>query len=387
MSKGMVVAAMSGGVDSAVTAALLKQEGYDVVGITLQIWQEHADQGKYGGCCSLGAVEDARRAAAKIGIPHYVLNFRDYFADKVIDKFVSEYSKGRTPNPCVECNRSVKFEELLRQAEDLGADYLATGHYARIRYNENSGRYELMRAVDNDKDQSYALFTLTQKSLSKTLMPLGHLSGKLETRRLAHELGLALADKPDSQEICFVPKEGYVSFLSAKSPDVMRPGKIIDTSGKLIGEHLGIAFYTIGQRKRLPASNNGPLFVVALDADANTVIVGRDDELFMPGFVADDCNWSAIDGLEAHVERTGRGLECAAKIRYNGQPAPAVLNLGPTAGTVEGRFAVPQRAVTPGQAAVFYGGEGDDAGQIVLGGGTIDRAILPQPAALAEQQA
>lgn len=378
MSKGTVVAAMSGGVDSAVTAALLKQEGYDVIGITLQIWQEHADQGKYGGCCSLGAVEDARRAAAKIGIPHYVLNFRDYFADKVIDKFVSEYSKGRTPNPCVECNRSVKFEELLRQAENLGADYLATGHYARIRYNETSGRYELMRAVDNAKDQSYALFTLTQKSLSKTLMPLGHLSGKQETRRIAHEVGLALADKPDSQEICFVPKEGYVSFLSEKSPGVMRPGKIVDTSGKAIGDHLGIAFYTIGQRKRLPASSVGPIFVVALDAETNTVIVGRDDELFMPGFVADDCNWSAIDSLEAEVERLGQGLECTAKIRYNGEAAPVIVTPG-NAGLVEGRFTTPQRAVTPGQAAVFYGGENY---QVVLGGGTIERAILPQALAI-----
>src|SRR5579872_5031533 len=175
MSKRTVVAAMSGGVDSAVAATLLKRDGYDVIGITLQIWQEHADQGKYGGCCSLGAVEDARRAAAKIGIPHYVLNFRDYFADKVIDQFISEYSKGRTPNPCVECNRSVKFDELLRQAENLGADYLATGHYARIRRNETTGRHELLRARDAEKDQAYALYTLTQAQLSKTLMPLGHL--------------------------------------------------------------------------------------------------------------------------------------------------------------------------------------------------------------------
>ena len=395
MSKGTVVAAMSGGVDSAVTAALLKQEGYDVIGITLQIWQEHADQGKYGGCCSLGAVEDARRAAAKIGIPHYVLNFRDYFAEKVIDKFVSEYSKGRTPNPCVECNRSVKFEELLRQAENLGADYLATGHYARIRYNETTGRYELLRAIDNAKDQSYALFTLTQKSLSKTLMPLGYLSGKQETRRLAHEAGLALADKPDSQEICFVPKEGYVSFLSEKSPGVLRPGKIVDTSGKVVGEHLGIAFYTIGQRKRLPASSTGPIFVVALDAASNTVIVGSDAELFLPGFVADDCNWSAIDSLEAEVERRGQGLECTAKIRYNGQATPAILtpgirsdstpgSVGSTIGSVEGRFTTPQRAVTPGQAAVFYGGQGENAGQVVLGGGTIERALLTQPSTQAQ---
>ena len=370
MSKGTVVAAMSGGVDSAVTAALLKQEGYEVIGITLQIWQEHAEQGKYGGCCSLGAVEDARRAAARIGIPHYVLNFRDYFADKVIDHFVAEYSRGRTPNPCVECNRSVKFDELLRQAENLGADYLATGHYARIRFNETTGRYELLRARDPDKDQSYALYTLTQRQLGRTLMPLGHLSGKQETRRLAAELGLALANKPDSQEICFVPREGYVSFLKEKAPAAARPGQLVDTSGKVLGEHPGIAFYTIGQRKRLPASNDGALYVVALDAETNTVVVGKDAELFASGLIAANCTWSALPDLET----ADCPLAVFARIRYNGLAAPAALLPGPTPDTAEARFETPQRAVTPGQAAVFYGGTGEEAGQLVLGGGTIERA-------------
>jgi tRNA-specific 2-thiouridylase len=376
MSKGTVVAAMSGGVDSAVTAALLKQEGYDVIGITLQIWQEHAEQGKYGGCCSLGAVEDARRAAAKIGIPHYVLNFRDYFADKVIDKFVEEYSRGRTPNPCVECNRSVKFEELLRQAEDLGADYLATGHYARIRFNETTGRHELLRARDPDKDQSYALYTLTQAQLCKTLMPLGHLANKQETRRTAAELGLALANKPDSQEICFVPKEGYVSFLQAKAPAVARSGRLVDTSGKVLGEHPGVAFYTIGQRKRLPASNRGALYVVALDAETNTVVVGRDEELFVPGCVADNCTWSAI----ADLSSANWPLAVSAKIRYNGVAAPANISPEEVTGQVAARFETPQRAVTPGQAAVFYGGEGAEAGQVVVGGGTILRPLRDETA-------
>jgi len=367
-TKGTVVAAMSGGVDSAVTAALLKQQGYEVIGITLQIWQEHSDQGKHGGCCSLGAVEDARRAANCIGIPHYVLNFRDYFAQKVIDKFVDEYSRGRTPNPCVECNRSVKFDELLRQAKNLGADYLATGHYARIRFNESTGRHELWRARDHDKDQSYALYTLTQHQLSQTLMPLGELENKNETRRIARELGIAVANKPDSQEICFVPREGYTRFLADKAPSALQAGKVVDTSGNERGTHDGIANYTIGQRKRLPASASGPLFVIALEPATNTVVVGSNEELFAAGFIANQLNGIAVPSLE----KLNDWLAVSARIRYNGAAYPARIRAEKELDQIECRFETPQRAVTPGQAAVFYDSDNED---LVVGGGTIEIAV------------
>ncbi len=355
-----IVAAMSGGVDSAVTAGLLKKDGHDVVGITLQIWQEHAEQGSHGGCCSLGAVEDARRASAAIGIPHYVLNFKDHFGRQVIDRFVSEYAAGRTPNPCVECNRSVKFDELLKQAEGLGADLLATGHYARIRLNAETGLYELLKARDAAKDQSYFLFTMTQRQLAATLMPLGELSGKSETRRLAREMGLALADKPDSQEICFVPKEGYTRFLAEKAPETHRSGEIVTSDGTPIGSHQGVANYTIGQRKRLPASNSGPLYVLRLDAATRRVVVGSDAELYETQFAVGALNW--ISGSAPALP-----LAVSARIRYNAEAVSAVISSSPLTGEVQCTFETPQRAVTPGQAAVFY------LDDVVLGGGAIER--------------
>jgi tRNA-specific 2-thiouridylase len=355
--KGTVVAAMSGGVDSAVAAALLKREGYDVIGITLQIWQEQADQSRHGGCCSLGAVEDARRAANRIGIPHYVLNFKDHFGRQVIDKFVSEYARGRTPNPCVECNRSVKFDELLKQAANLGADYLATGHYARIRFNETTGRHELWQAVDKKKDQTYFLYTMTQAQLSKTLMPVGELSDKEATRSIARELGLSIADKPDSQEICFVPRGGYTAFLRERAPQTLQQGPIVDTSGAVRGTHEGIANYTVGQRRRLPASGDGALYVVALEPATNTVIVGSDKDLYAAVFTAENCNWTA-------AQAPTQPIAISARIRYNAPACSAELRPGDR-DTVTVELSSPQRAITPGQASVFYDGE------CVVGGGTI----------------
>jgi tRNA-specific 2-thiouridylase len=359
--RSTVVVAMSGGVDSSIAAALLKEQGHDVIGVTMQIWQESATETKGAGCCSLGAVEDARRVAAKLDIPHYCLNYREFFAEKVIDDFVDEYRRGRTPNPCVNCNRYVKFDALLDKAIQLGADYLATGHYARVEYDEVRQRWLLRRAQAADKDQTYALFHFTQSQLARTMMPLGDLPSKAQTRAMAARLGFAVADKPDSQEICFVQVGDYTEFLASRAPETVRPGNVVNTSGHILGRHAGVAFYTIGQRKRINVGSPVPLYVIGLDASSCTVIVGDESQLRARELLATDCNWVGAPNAEA-------APRVSAKIRYNMAAQPATVAAARDGG-IRVTFDEPQRAITPGQAVVLYDGD------VVIGGATIERRI------------
>jgi len=357
LNKNKVVVAMSGGVDSSVCAYLLKQQGYEVIGMTMQIWQDmpYETQLKEGGCCSIGAVYDARRVADKIGIPYYVINLKEYFNEKVIKYFVKEYLSGRTPNPCIACNRYLKFEELLRKAFDIDAFYLATGHYAKVEFDDSRKRYVLKKSIDSDKDQSYALYNLNQFQLEHTLFPLGYYTKK-EIRKIAEEIGLSVADKPDSQEICFV-NTNYRDFINERAPGEINEGYFVDTKGNILGKHKGIPFYTIGQRRGLGISAGKPLYVIDIDVKNNTIILGEEKELYVKEFLAHKLNWVAIDGLYEE-------LNVSAKIRYNFQEKPAVV-MPYENDTVKIIFNEPQKAVTPGQAVVFYQ---DD---VVIGGGII----------------
>lgn len=359
-----VVVAMSGGVDSSLAAALLLQQGYEVVGITLQIWQDVEDEevrNRVGACCSLAAVEDARAVANRLGIPYYVLNFKALFADKVIDYFVNEYAAGRTPNPCIRCNKAIKFEALLDRALALGADYIATGHYCKIDRDPATGRYLLKKAVDTHKDQTYALYNMTQFQLAHTLFPLGGMT-KTETRRLAEELDLPVFDKPDSQEICFIYDDNYKRFLQEKIPEKIKPGPFLDTKGNVLGTHEGLPFYTVGQRKGLGLALGKPMYVVKLDPERNAVILGEAHEVFSDGLVAGELNFIPFDRLAGPLEVT-------AKVRYSAKEAPAIIRPGEREGEAIVSFATPQRAITPGQAVVFYDGD------VVVGGGTILKAL------------
>ncbi|WFF74482.1 tRNA 2-thiouridine(34) synthase MnmA [Proteiniclasticum sp. QWL-01] len=350
-----VVLGMSGGVDSSVAAYLLKQQGYDVIGITMQVWQENEEfSEREGGCCSLSSVNDARMVADRIGIPFYVMNFKEIFKEKVIDYFVEDYLEGKTPNPCVACNRYIKFDELLRRAEGLGADYVATGHYARI-YEENN-RYILEKAADDHKDQTYALYNLTQEQLKKTLMPCGDYT-KEEIRAIAHEIGLIVADKKDSQDICFVEDGNHGNFVYSMVPEKKNPGNFVDKNGKVLGTHKGIAYYTIGQRKGLGLALGVPVFVMGINKDRNEVIIGSDEDLMHDTLIMDEVNLILTDVLTEPVRLMG-------KIRYAAKPAACTLYPLPD-GRLKAVFDVKQRAITKGQSAVFYDG------LKVFGGGII----------------
>jgi len=359
MSK--VVVAMSGGVDSSVAAALLKKEEREVIGITMQIWPSDRLAGeveRFDGCCGLGAVVDAKKVAHRLDIPHYVVNFRDIFAQKVIADFCCEYSLGRTPNPCIRCNQFIKFDALLKMARELDADLVATGHYARIEKGDAGGRYLLKKGIDRRKDQSYFLYVMTQEQLSHSLFPLGNLT-KERVRRIAEELELPVSNKPESQEICFIPDNDYPRFLKEYIAEAARPGPVLDRRGNVLGEHRGIIFYTIGQRKGLGISSREPLYVVAINREANAIIVGSKEEICGIELTASELNWIAVEELE-------RPIKVKAKIRYLHQEAQTVVTpLGENRAQV--RFGEPQMAITPGQAVVFYDGD------TVLGGGTIEQ--------------
>lgn len=368
MSSERVVVAMSGGVDSSVAAALLLERGFEVIGITMRLGTQDSDDHNPArlSCCSIESVEDARRVAGQLDIPFYAVNFETIFEEEVVDYFCSEYSAGRTPNPCIICNEKLKFGKLLHIAHELEANYVATGHYARISRDTESGRHILRKGVDARKDQSYALFSLTQDQLKHILTPLGNYT-KPEVRRVAESLSLRTAQRPESQELCFISDDDYGRFLRERIADSVQPGPIIDMAGNVVGQHQGIQFYTIGQRKGL-GSFGKPMYVVKIDAQANAIVIGTNDDLLMDRLTASGANFISIPELDKPTKVT-------VKIRYNDPGAAATVSPlsddsshGPCVhgGRFEVIFNQPRRAVTPGQAVVLY----DD--DVVLGGGWID---------------
>jgi len=352
---------MSGGVDSSVAAYLTHRAGYDCIGAMMRLFDNSLlPQGQESSCCSLDDAEDARSVAMRIGFPFYVFNSKADFEEKVIQKFIRCYECGATPNPCIDCNRYLKFDHLLRKAMELGCDYVVTGHYARIRRDEETGRYLLYRAADLSKDQSYVLSCLTQQQLAHTLLPLGEMS-KNEAREIAQEQGFINARKRDSQDICFVPDGDYVAFMERYTGKHYEPGDFLDQNGRVVGKHRGAVSYTIGQRKGLGLAMGAPVYVCDKNMERNTVTVGPNEALFCDTLLGCDWNWFPFDQLT-------EPLRISAKARYNQPPQPATV-YPETDGTARVVFDEPQRALTPGQAVVLYDGD------MVVGGGTIDQVI------------
>jgi len=369
MPAPVIAVAMSGGVDSSAVAGMLHRNGQPIIGLTMQLWNQRrlpelVPEGAVSGrCCSLDDVYDARRVAEHLGVPYYVVNFEDRFESQVVAPFVQDYLAGRTPIPCTLCNNFLKFDQFLDMARRIGAEWIATGHYARVERDPASGRYLLRRGVDESKDQSYFLWGLTQEQLARTLFPLGELR-KTEVRRLAAELGLPVAGKDESQEICFVPNGDYASFVEAYLADRGEPapvaaGEIVSEDGQVLGEHAGIHRFTVGQRKGLGIAARQPLYVLAIEPAGNRVVVGSDQALLRRSFSAREVNWIAFEGL-------GQPVRAEVKLRHRFAPAAATVRPAADAARVEVEFDVPQRAITPGQAAVFY------QGNLVLGGAWIE---------------
>jgi len=361
MKQETVVVAMSGGVDSSVAAALLQERGYDVIGVTMNLWDYDRVGGNINrdsGCCSIDTMDDARCVCSTLGIPHYTVNFREEFEAAVTDNFIKEYVDGRTPNPCVRCNTYIKWGVLLQKAEELGADKIATGHYARAAYNSETGRYTLRRGQDSHKDQSYALWGIRQVGLQRTLFPVGEYS-KTEIRQLARNFGLRTAEKKESQEICFIPDNDYGRYLKTQRPELANAsGEIVNQEGETVGLHKGSPFYTVGQRKGLGLALPEPVYVTEIDAGTNRITVGSQSDLDANGLVASQVNWISVPSAR-------QDLEVEAKIRYNSPGAGARL-VAVTEASVRLIFHESQRAITPRQSVVFYQVD------LVLGGGVID---------------